>query len=112
VAAFTGARWRFIQIPDAILDSDQAVQLGWVQQRCREHYIEAKGVCLCFGQITGYGWRQQEDVSVLLDIEGRVVDAAHTPSTPGRGTLTVGNKSLEVVKDGSLKIDAALDTDK
>lgn len=75
--------------------------------RCRSHYRETQGRCFLFGTITGFEWVKSEKESVILDIRGRVVGSKQEPSVPGTGSLRIGNKSVEVRDDGTLRIEAA-----
>jgi hypothetical protein len=61
---------------------------------------------LCFGRITGFEWVKTRNEVVLLDIRGHVVSTKAKSSTPGKGSLTIGNKSLSIRGDGTFKIDA------
>jgi hypothetical protein len=106
-AVLTGAPWRFLQIPDSVLQRSEQAQQGYVSWRCRTHYRETKGRCFLFGSITGFGWARSQMESVIFDIQGRVVTAKQKPSVPGAGRLTVGNKVVKVHDDGTLRIDAA-----
>jgi hypothetical protein len=54
--ALTGARWRYLEIPAFVLMRSPEAQLGYVAWRCRTHYRERKGICLCFGKIVGFKW--------------------------------------------------------
>ena len=102
--ALTGARWRYLPIPDSVLRRSSEAQLGYISWRCRTHYREKKGICLCFGRIIGYEWVRSRHEAVLLDIRGRVVDPNANPPSPGIATVTVGNKSLSVDVNGKLTI--------
>lgn len=53
-AAFTGARWTYIGIPDEALMPGKDAQLAWVAARVREHYRREKGKCPLLGGIIGY----------------------------------------------------------
>lgn len=46
-------------------------------------------------------------VSVMLDVEGRRVETKHEEFAPGGASLAAGNKTVEVRRDGTLKIEAA-----
>jgi hypothetical protein len=105
--ALTGARWRYIPIPDSVLRRSAEAQLGYVSWRCRTHYKERKGICLCFGKIAGFKWVKGNGEAVLLDIHGRVVDRNAKPPSPGIATVTVGKKSLSVDVKGKLTISSA-----
>jgi hypothetical protein len=104
--AMKGGRWRFIAVPSDFKQRSDQEQLAWVKKTCRSHYIQSKGECLCFGSIIGYEWRKAENESVLLDTDGQIIATGKDPSTPGTASLTVGNKTVEVRRDGSFKIDA------
>jgi hypothetical protein len=105
--ALTGARWRYIPIPDSVLRRSPEAQTGYVSWRCRTHYRERKGICLCFGKIIGFQWVKSRGEAVLLDIHGRVVDRNAKPPSPGIATVTVRNKSLSVDFKGKLTISSA-----
>jgi hypothetical protein len=104
--AMTGARWRYLPIADSVLRRSPEAQLGYVAWRCRTHYRDTKGLCLCFGRITRFQWVKSRGEAVLLDIHGRLVSVNAKPPTPGVATITVGNKSLSMRRNGTLKIDA------
>lgn len=106
-AVFTGAPWRFLKIPATVLLRRDQAQQGYVSWRCRSHYRETQGRCFLFGTITGFEWVKSEKESVILDIRGRVVGSKQEPSVPGTGSLRIGNKSVEVRDDGTLRIEAA-----
>jgi len=106
-AVLTGAPWRFLEIPSSVLRRTEQAQRGYVSWRCRTHYRETQGRCFLFGRITGFEWHKDAKESAILDIRGRVVAAKQKPSVPGTGSLTIGNKAVEVLADGTLRIDAA-----
>jgi hypothetical protein len=105
--ALTGAQWRYISIPNSVLRRSPKAQIGYVSWRCRTHYKERKGICLCFGKIVGFKWVKSRGEAVLLDIHGRVVDRNASLPSPGIATVTVGNKSLSVDFKGKLTISSA-----
>ena len=104
--ALTGARWRYLSIPDSVLRRSPEAQLGYVSWRCRTHFREREGICLCFGRITGFEWVKTRNEVILLDIRGHVVSTKAEPSTHGEASLTIGNKSLSVRRGGTIKIAA------
>jgi hypothetical protein len=111
-AVLTGAPWRFLEIPDAVLRRGEQAQQGYVAWRCRTHYRETQGRCFLFGSITGFEWVRSQRESIIFDIHGRVTAAKQKPSVPGTGSLTIGNKAVELRTDGTLRIDAATREDR
>jgi hypothetical protein len=105
LAAFTGLGWRHIAIPDATLALTDSELLAWVSERVRRHYIDEKGKCSLWGDIVGYEFAEAPHVSVHFDIEGKRVEAKAEESTPGSLSLGIGNKMVEVRKDGTVEID-------
>ena len=59
------------------------------------------------GDITGYEFVHTPHVSVRL-IEGKDVETNHKGVVPASARAGVGNKSIEVQKDGTLTIDATV----
>lgn len=104
VAAFTGASWRFIQIPKAVLQRDAEAQSGWVSWRVRKHFRESNGECLLFGSITGYRWQRTREDCVLLDTRGCVTKTKHESFTPPSGSIMVGNKTATVRPRGAWQV--------
>ena len=106
-AAFTGATWRFIRIPDEVLTLSDDGLLAWVSARVREHYRREGGKCPLYGDITGYRLVQAPGVSVRLDSEGQYVETICEEFAPAKASIQFRNKMLEVRRDGTVKIEAA-----
>lgn len=106
LAAFSGALWRFIPIPDEVLSLADDDLLAWVSTRVREHYQQENGECPLYGDITAYRLVQAPGVSVRLDVGSRYVETVRKEPAPATATFGVGNKIVEVQKDGTWKIDA------
>lgn len=87
VAAFTGARWRFVTIPDHVLSGGEDEQLNWIAERVRAHFRENGGKLLLFGEITRYRWVKTPGVSVMLDTDGNVIEVRHDKFVAGGGSL-------------------------
>jgi hypothetical protein len=83
VAAFTGATWKSLSIPKAILERTYDQQRGWVSWRVRAHYRVEEGKCALFGDITGYRWHFALEQSMEFDVRGR----ARRPRAPSREGL-------------------------
>src|ERR1017187_5827938 len=65
-AVLTGAPWRWLRLPDEVLRRSEEAQLGYVKWRCQFHFREVKGLCFCFGNITGFEFvRAPNDIVVL-----------------------------------------------
>jgi hypothetical protein len=111
-AVLSGAPWRFLHIPDSVLQRNEQAQRGYVAWRCRTHYRETQGRCFLFGTITGFEWVMSPRESIILDTHGRVVAARQKPAVPGTGSLTIGNKSVEVRADGTVAVHAATREDR
>jgi hypothetical protein len=71
VAAFTGATWRFLDIPKSVLKRTHEQQSGWVSWRVRTHCRFEQGRCLLFGAIIGYRWHFAPGQSTEFDIRGK-----------------------------------------
>jgi hypothetical protein len=106
LAAFSGAPWRFIRIPDEALALGAAGLLAWVSIRVLEHYRQENGKCPLYGDIEGYRLVQAPGVSVILDTEGRYVEMKREEFVPGTASLEFGNKIIELRRDGTVKIEA------
>jgi hypothetical protein len=74
IAAITGAPWKFIEIPEDVLERDEEAQRAWVSWRVRQHFQESKGKCRLFGYILAYRWKRSEGESIALDTQGRVIE--------------------------------------
>jgi hypothetical protein len=72
MAAFTGALWRFIDIPHKILWRSFEPQRGWVAWRIRKHRRENGGECALFGQIVGYVWVRSNESRIQFDVRGQL----------------------------------------
>jgi hypothetical protein len=107
IAAFSGARWRFIDIPGHVLRLQMEAQRGWVAWCVRRHFRESDGECFLFGSIVGYRWQWISVECIRFDTRGRVIGAARRSSMPPSGSLTIGNKTISVSEKGTLKITAA-----
>jgi hypothetical protein len=105
-AAFTGAPWRFLKIPESVLRRNENAQSGWVSWRVRKHFRENNGECLLFGSITGYRWQRTRDRSVLLDTRGRIIGVKQESFAPPSGSITVGNKTVSVDPEGTWHINS------
>jgi hypothetical protein len=105
-AAFTGARWRFIDISGHVLRRNIEAQRGWVAWRVRRHYRENNGECFLFGSIAGYRWQLNSAECMRFDTRGRVTGIEQQSPMPPSGSLTIGNKTISVSEDGALKITA------
>jgi len=76
-AAVTNGFWRFIVIPSWVRRRSDRAQLDWVRWRVRNHFIENHGELHLFGLITGYRFDVTDDVSIVLDTDGRYIRTAH-----------------------------------
>jgi len=85
LAAVSGAPWRFLEIPSAVLNWTDEQKLKWVATLVQQHYLESRGQLLLFGQITGYRLVVSPDDSVGFDIAGRVIAAHAGPVKAGYG---------------------------
>ncbi|HVJ06959.1 MAG TPA: hypothetical protein VM554_01105 [Acidisarcina sp.] len=103
-AAFSGARWRYLDIPQHVRERSEEAQLGWVSWRVRRHFKESRGKLLLFGDITGYEWVTYPDARVSLDIRGKCRITRFGVFRVGGPGLVYKNKSIEVRRDGSLNI--------
>jgi hypothetical protein len=103
VAAFTGATWRFLDIPKSVLNRTHDQQSGWVSWRVRTHYKVEEGRCLLFGDITGYRWHFAPGQSIEFDIRGRTRRPT-APSIEGSASLQFKRKSLSFSQRGQLAI--------
>jgi hypothetical protein len=108
-AAFTGATWRFIKIPERVLRRETEAQRGWVAWRVRRHFRENNGECFLFGAIVGYRWQRESLDGIRFDTRGKVIGMAQQSFMPSSGSLTVRNKTLSVSREGTLKITATGD---
>jgi hypothetical protein len=70
--AFTGALWRFIDIPHKILWRSLDAQRGWVVWRIRKHFKEERRECALFGHIIGYVWVRSNESRIQFDVRGRL----------------------------------------
>jgi hypothetical protein len=104
VAAFTGATWRFIKIPERVLRREAEAQRGWVAWRVRRHFLQNAGVLFLFGAIVGYRWQRNLLDGIRFDTRGKVIGMAQQSFIPSSGSLTVRNKTVSVIGDGALKI--------
>jgi hypothetical protein len=93
-AVLTGAPWRWLTIPERVSGRSQEAQLGYVKWRCQFHFREVKGLCYCFGRITGFEFAIAPDEIVVLDTRGGVVDKTAQVTPSGHGSLTIGNKTI------------------
>jgi len=91
VAAFSGATWRFIPIPDWVQRRRPKAVLRWISWRCRHHYQEKRGRLFLFGEICGYRI-VYPDYSILLDTSGKFREQRTGTFTPGRGSLAIRRK--------------------
>jgi hypothetical protein len=97
VAAFTGASWRFVEIPRSILERTHDQQRSWVSWRVRTHYKLEDGQCSLFGDITGYRWHFASGQSIEFDIRGRIRRPT-APSREGIASLHYKSRILRSVK--------------
>ena len=93
-AVLTGAPWRWLRLPDEVLRRNDEAQLGYVKWRCQFHYRETRGLCYCFGRITGFEFVKAPNEIVALDTRGRVIGKTEKESPSGHGSLTIGNKTV------------------
>jgi hypothetical protein len=93
-AIFSGAPWRWLQIPDEVLRRRNEAQFGYVRWRCRNHFDATEGRCYLFGRITGFEWVKAQNDIVVLDSHGRVVSKVEQETPFGRGSLTIGGKTI------------------
>jgi hypothetical protein len=105
-AALTGARWRFVEIPGQVLRRKIEAQRGWVAWRIRRHFRENNGECFLFGSIVGYRWQRNSVNGIRFDTRGKVIGMAQQSSMPPSGSLTIGNKTINVSEKGTLKVTA------
>jgi hypothetical protein len=103
VAAFTGATWRFLDIPKSILNRTHYQQSGWVSWRVRTHHRIEEGRCLLFGDITGYRWHFAPGQSTEFDIRGRVRRPLAS-AIEGVASLQFKKRSLTINQRGQLAI--------
>lgn len=103
-AAFSGAKWRHIDIPQTIRWRTHEAQQGWVTWRAKSHFRQEHGQCRLFGSITGYNWHWSTEDIILLDVRGHIVEHVRRSFTPPAGSLTVKNKDVAVTSDGTLTI--------
>ena len=93
-AILTGANWRWLHLPDEVLRRTEEAQLGYVRWRCQHHFREVKGLCYCFGRITGFEFVKAPDEIVVLDTRGRVIGKTEQESPSGHGSLRIRNKTI------------------
>jgi hypothetical protein len=93
-AVLTGAPWRWLTIPERVLSRSEEAKLGYVKWRCQFHYREVKGLCFCFGRITGFEFVKAPNQIVVLDVRGRVVGVTEQETPSGYGSLRIGNKTI------------------
>lgn len=85
-AAFSGATWRYLDIPFCVSERSPDAQRGYVAWRVQTHYRSMHGECWLFGKIVRYWWRRSEDVSVAFDRHGRIiVDRGSSLTQPNAG---------------------------
>ena len=96
VAAFTGAPWRKIRIPDNVLLRSFAAQRGWISWRTKRHYKDSAGKCLLFGDILGYVWRHSPDETVRFDVRGNIVGEDAMPVDSTSGWVTFKGKKVDL----------------
>jgi hypothetical protein len=97
VAAFTGASWRFLDIPHSILNREHNEQRAWVAWRVRTHYKAEGGRCWSFDEIIGYRWHFAPKQSIEFDVRGRTRRSS-VPSREGTATLHYKNRVLRSVQ--------------
>ena len=73
VAAITGATWRYIDIPRSLTKRKTEAQRGWVAWRVQTYFKSSLGKLLLFGDIVGYRWIRSPEVSIQLDVRGRLL---------------------------------------
>jgi hypothetical protein len=103
VAAFTGATWRFLDIPKSVLNRTHKQQRAWVSWRVRTHYKIEDGQCPLFGVITGYDWHFAPGQSIEFDVRGRTRRPTG-PRREGVASLEYKGKALTVNRRGQLAI--------
>jgi hypothetical protein len=69
---FTGARKRFIGLPDGLDEYSDEQVMNFVQDLVSRHYEQSRGKCSPFGDITGYRYIKNYDENVHLDINGQI----------------------------------------
>jgi hypothetical protein len=87
-AAWTGAPWRFVQMPDWVSRRTRKAQLHWISWRVRHHFRESRGKLFLFGDITGYRL-VFPDHSVMFDIDGKYVETKIGEFMPGSGSISL-----------------------
>jgi hypothetical protein len=83
-AILTGARWRFIEVPDWVLSRSFKAQQHWVAWKCRDHFRSCKGKLFMFGEIVGYRWCLNRATELLFDTNGSCIRAA-APQSGAQG---------------------------
>lgn len=73
VAAFAGAGWRYIHVPERVLAKTLKEQFDWVGWCIQDHYQKSKGECFLFGKITGYAYRPRREDYIKFDVGGNLV---------------------------------------
>lgn len=74
VAAFSGAPWRFLSIPKAILRRSIDEQRGWCSWRIQRYHRDEGPMCPLFGRIIGYSWRPTSGTSIGMNHHGALLD--------------------------------------
>ena len=87
-AAFTGAPWRFLSIPDWVRRRNPKAQLHWISWAVRNHYRDNRGKLFLFGHIVGYRVVYPEH-SLMFDINGRYLETRHGEFIPGSGSISL-----------------------
>jgi hypothetical protein len=105
VAAFTGATWRFLDIPKWILQRSHDQQRGRVSWRVRTHYKVEDGQCSLFGAITSYRWHSAPEQSIEFGPRGRTRRPTAS-SREGVASLQYKGKTLAISQRGRIAIEA------
>jgi hypothetical protein len=65
---------KVLRLPEAFKDLSEPARLEAVQHRIREHYQKTGGKYIGFGEILRYRYASDFDHSIVLDIDGGVIE--------------------------------------
>jgi hypothetical protein len=65
---------KVLRLPEAFKDLSERARLEAVQRRVREHYQKTGGKYIGFGEILRYRYASDFDHSIVLDIDGNVIE--------------------------------------
>ena len=74
LTAMTERQLKVLRLPEAFKDLSEPARLEAVQHRIREHYQKTGGKYIGFGEILRYRYASDFDHSIVLDIDGSVIE--------------------------------------